>query len=208
MEDKQGEYRLPELRYGYDALEPHYSGELLELHHSKHHAAYVKGINATMNDLREVRSSGDYSTINMYQKNMAFHLSGHVLHSIFWRNLSPDGGGDPTGRLADELNSAFGSLDGFREHMSRAALSIQGSGWAALSWEPVGSQLTVEQVFDHQGNIGNGTIPLLVLDMWEHAFYLQYRTDKQKWVNNYWELVDWQDVSGRLDSVSRLELNL
>lgn len=208
MEKKRSEYRLPELRYGYEALEPHYSGELLELHHSKHHAAYVKGINSTMGDLREARTRGDYSMINMYQKNMAFHLSGHVLHSIFWRNMSPNGGGDPTGRLADELNSAFDGMDRFREQMSRAALSIQGSGWAALSWEPVGATLIVEQVFDHQGNIGNGTIPLLVLDMWEHAFYLQYRTDKQKWVDNYWELVDWQDVSDRLDSVSRLELHL
>jgi len=208
MEDEQSTYSLPELRYGYDALEPHYSAELLELHHSKHHAAYVKGINATINDLREARTRGDYSAINMLQKNMAFHLSGHVLHSIFWRNLSPDGGGDPTGRFADALNSAFDGPDRFREHMSKAALSIQGSGWAALSWEPVGSTLIVEQVFDHQGNSGSGTIPLLVLDMWEHAFYLQYRTDKQKWVDSYWELVDWQNVTDRFDSVSRVELQL
>jgi len=201
-------YTLPELTYDYSALEPLYSGEALELHHTKHHAAYVNGINKTQSDLWEARSQHDYDSLNMLQKNLAFHLSGHVLHSLFWRNLSPNGGGEPPDDLARPLNRAFEGVHLFREQFSNAALSLQGSGWAALSWEPIGSSLVVEQVYDHQGNTGNGTVPLLVLDMWEHAYYLQHQANKQRWIDDFWEMVNWTDVSERLDRVASLDLRV
>jgi len=166
-------YTLPELKYGYSALEPHYSARLLELHHSKHHAAYVAGANATLEKLAEAREKRNFETINQLQKNLAFHASGHVLHSLFWRNMSPHGGGRPAGELGAAVQESFDSFDALEGQLTEAALNVQGSGWGALAWEPVGQRLVVEQVYDHQGNIGNGTVPLLVLDMWEHAYYLQ-----------------------------------
>lgn len=202
------EYTLPDLPYELDALEPHYSSELLELHHGKHHAGYVKGANSTLEKLSDMRESGDFTALNQLQKNLAFHLSGHVLHSLFWRNMSPDGGGDPEGDLASTIKKGFGSIDAMREQMSEAATSLQGSGWASLAWEPVGGRLVVEQVFDHQGNIGNATLPILVLDMWEHAFYLQYRNEKAKWVDAYWEIVNWKDVAQRLEKVRKTAMAL
>jgi len=157
--------------------------------------------------MTEARESGDYSALNQLQKNLAFHLSGHVMHSIFWRIMGPQGGA-PAGLLLDQINGSFGSVDAMREQMSECALSIQGSGWASLAWEPLGQRLVIEQVHDHQGNIGNGTIPIMVLDMWEHAYYLQYRNVKAKWVKAFWELVNWADVEHRLRGASQVNLML
>lgn len=202
------EFKLPELTYSLNALEPAYSGELLELHHDKHHAAYVKGLNKALADLAEVREKNDYSKINQLQKDLAFHFSGHILHSIFWRNMSPNGGGSPDGALAEAIDASFGSADRLRQQLSQAATSIQGSGWSALCFEPISGQLMVEQIYDHQGNLPNGSLPLLVLDMWEHAYYLQYRNEKKKWVDAFWDLVDWSDVSDRFTGVKPLDLRL
>jgi len=199
-------YELPELPYDYSALEPHYSAEVLELHHDKHHKAYVDGANTTFEKLGEARESGDFGTINQLEKNMAFHLSGHVLHSLFWANMSPDGGGEPDGDLAAAVKEWFGSYDGFRAQLTEAAMNVQGSGWGAFSWEPLAGRLIVEQVYDHQGNVGQGGPPLLVLDMWEHAYYLQYKNVKKDWVDAYWHLVNWPDVAARFERVRSLHL--
>jgi Fe-Mn family superoxide dismutase len=199
-------YELPELPYDYSALEPHYSAEVLELHHDKHHKAYVDGANTTFEKLGEARESGDFGTINQLEKNMAFHLSGHVLHWLFWTNMAPDGGGEPEGDLAAAVTEWFGSYDGFRAQLTEAAMNVQGSGWGALSWEPLAGRLIVEQVYDHQGNVGQGGPPLLVLDMWEHAYYLQYKNVKQDWVDAYWHLVNWPDVATRFERVRSLHL--
>ena len=134
--DKQ--YTLPDLPYDYTALEPHYSARLLELHHGKHHAAYVAGANATLEKLAEAREKGDFAAINQLQKNLAFHLSGHVLHSLFWRNMSPHGGGEPNGELAAAIKESFGSVANLKGQLTEAALNVQGSGWGALAWEPLG----------------------------------------------------------------------
>lgn len=197
-------YQLPDLDYDLKALEPHLSAEILELHHGKHHAAYVKGANEALKQLASARKDGDFATINQLQKNLAFNVSGHVLHALFWKNLGPKGGGDPTGALATRLKKDFGSLDAFREQFAAAAKGVQGSGWAALCWEPVAGQLLVEQIYDHQDNVGQGTTPILVLDMWEHAFYLQYRNVKADWVKAYWNIVNWEDVAQRLARASKL----
>jgi len=199
-------YTLPDLPYDYGALEPHLSGELLELHHDKHHKAYVDGANATLDKLSKARHNDDFASINQLQKNLAFHVSGHVLHSVFWTNMSPDGGSRPEGGLAAAIDEYLGSFDGFQQQLTQAALNVQGSGWGALAWEPMAQRLVVEQVYDHQGNIGNGTVPLLVLDMWEHAYYLQYRNVKADWVKAFWEIVAWSDVASRLARVRDLQL--
>jgi superoxide dismutase, Fe-Mn family len=199
-------YSLPELPYDYAALEPHYSAEVLELHHDKHHAAYVAGANTALEKLDQARSSDDFGTINQLQKNLAFHLSGHVLHSMFWENLSPDGGGKPQGELAAAVDEGFGSFEGLRSQLTESALNVQGSGWGALTWEPLGQRLIVEQVYDHQSNVGQGAPPLLVLDMWEHAYYLQYKNVKADWVKAFWEIVNWPDVASRFERARKLKL--
>jgi len=199
-------YSLPELEYDYSALEPHYSAEVLELHHDKHHAAYVAGANTALDKLDQARSSDDFGTINQLQKNLAFHLSGHVLHSMFWQNLSPDGGGKPEGELAAAVDEGFGDFEGLKNQLTESALAVQGSGWGALTWEPLGQRLIVEQVYDHQSNVGQGAPPLLVLDMWEHAYYLQYKNVKADWVKAFWEIVNWPDVASRFERARTLKL--
>jgi Fe-Mn family superoxide dismutase len=197
-------YVLPDLPYDYAALEPHYSARHVELHHDKHHATYVKGANETLAKLAEAREKGEFSHLIQLEKSLAFNVSGHVLHSILWENLSPDGGGEPEGELRAAIDDTFGSFPSLRDHISEAATSIQGSGWATLAWEPVAGRLLVEQVYDHQGNVGQGAAPLLALDMWEHAFYLQYENRKADWVAAYWRLVNWPDVARRFDAARRI----
>jgi Fe-Mn family superoxide dismutase len=192
-------YTLPDLPYDYDALEPHYSAKVLELHHDKHHKAYVDGVNQTMEKLEGVRASGDYSAIVGLQKTLAFNLSGHVLHSIFWTNLSPDGGEKPTGELAAAIDDNFGSFDQFKDHLSQATTTVQGSGWGSLAWDTFGERLYIEQIYDHQGNVGQSGSPLLVLDAWEHAYYLQYLNVRADYVKAMWNIVNWDDVAARLD---------
>ena len=201
------DYTLPDLPYDFGALEPHYSGEILELHHDKHHAAYVTGANTTLEKLADARDKGDFGTIVGLEKTLAFNLSGHVLHSIFWTNLSPDGGDRPDGDLGSAVDEHFGSFDGFKAQLTQATTTIQGSGWGVLAWEPLGRRLLVEQVYDHQGNIGQGSVPLLVFDAWEHAFYLQYKNVKADFVAALWNIVNWADVANRYNSARALSLS-
>lgn len=190
-------YRLPDLPYDAGALEPHISGRIMELHHDKHHAAYVEGANTALERLSEVREKGDFTLLSMLEKNLAFHVSGHVLHSLFWTNLSPEGGGEPVGELASELDATFGGLAPFRQQMTEAASTVQGSGWALASWEPVAGRLVIQQAYDHQGNHGQGTLPLLAIDAWEHAYYLQYENRKTDFFEAIWDVINWNDVSRR-----------
>jgi len=190
-------YTLPNLPYDYSALEPHYSARILELHHDKHHAAYVKGLNDTMDQLAEARDKGDFSSIVGLEKSHAFNLSGHVLHSIFWTNLSAEGGDKPAGDLAAAIDEYFGNFDAFKAQLTSATTTVQGSGWGVLAWEPLGKRLYVEQVYDHQGNVGQSGVNLLVFDAWEHAYYLQYLNVRADFVNALWNIVNWNDVAER-----------
>jgi len=190
-------YTLPELSYDYGALEPHISARIMELHHSKHHAAYVAGANAALEQMEEARATNSFGAINKLEKDLAFHLGGHVNHSIFWTNLSPVGNDRPTGELAAAIDEFFGSFDGFQAHFNAASLGIQGSGWGILSWDPVGARLIIQQLFDQQANTAQGTIPLLQLDMWEHAFYLDYQNVKADYVKAFWNIVNWDNVTER-----------
>jgi len=201
-----GPYVLPELGYAYDALEPHLSGAVLELHHGKHHAAYVAGANATLEKLEAARAAGDYGSIVGLEKTLAFNVSGHVLHSTYWANLAPDGGGEPAGELAAAIVENFGSFTAFKAHLSAATTTVQGSGWGVLAWEPLGGRLNVEQVHQHQEGSGQGSIPLLVIDAWEHAYYLQYKNVRADYVAAVWNVIDWNDVAARFAKASRLRL--
>ena len=189
-------YTLPELTYDYSALEPYISGTIMELHHDKHHATYVKGANAALEKLAAARDANDFGSINQLQKDLAFDLAGHVNHTVFWKNLSPDSG-RPEGELAAAIDEFFGSFEQFQAQFTAAALGIQGSGWVVLAWESLGGKLIVEQLYDHQGNLAAATVPVLLLDMWEHAFYLDYKNVKADYVKAYWNVVNWADVAGR-----------
>lgn len=190
-------YTLPDLPYDYSALEPAMTGQILELHHDKHHAAYVKGANDTLEQLARARERQELGGLVGLEKTLAFNLSGHVLHSIFWQNLSPDGGDKPEGDLAAAIDDQLGGFDRFRAQLTAATASVQGSGWGVLAWEPLGQRLIVTQVYDHHGNVGIGSIPLLVFDAWEHAYYLQYKNVRPDYVSRLWSLVDWADVADR-----------
>ena len=190
-------YSLPELTYDYSALAPHISAQIMELHHSKHHAAYVAGANTALEKLAEARDANDFANINRLQKDLAIHLGGHTNHSIFWKNLTPDSQERPSGELAVAIDEFFGSFDKFRAHFNAASLGLQGSGWAFLAWDAIGGQLIIEQLYDQQGNIAAATTPLLMLDMWEHAFYLDYKNVKGDYVTAFWNIVNWDDVAAR-----------
>ncbi|MFF0312151.1 superoxide dismutase [Streptosporangium sp. NPDC004379] len=195
-----GQYTLPDMPYDYAALEPAITGEILELHHAKHHAAYVKGANDTLEKLAEARDKSEFGGLVGLEKTFAFNLSGHVLHSIFWQNLSPDGGDRPDGELGEAIVEHFGSFEAFQKQLSTATATVQGSGWGILAWEPLGRRLVVEQVYDHHGNVGMNTTPLLVFDAWEHAYYLQYRNVRPDYVQKLWSLINWNDVIARFDA--------
>ena len=196
------EYTLPELGYDYGALAPSISGQIMELHHSKHHQAYVTGANAALAALAEARDSGNLANVNKLEKDLAFNLGVHVNHSIFWTNLSPDGGDKPTGDLASAIDDQFGSFDKFVAHFTAVALGVQGSGWAILGYDSIGKNLSVFQLFDQQGNIPLGLVPLLTLDVWEHAYYLDYKNVRADYVKAFWNIVNWANVQERYTAAS------
>ena len=197
-------YELPDLPYAFDALEPHISAEIMELHHDKHHANYVAGANAALEALEEERNGeANPDRIRALSKNLAFNLGGHTNHSIFWKNLSPNGGGEPTGELAEAINRDFGSFEKFKAHFSAAATSLQGSGWAVLGYDHIAGRLIIEQLTDQQGNTSINFTPLLMLDMWEHAFYLQYKNVKGDYVNAFWNVINWEEVQRRFSKARK-----
>jgi Fe-Mn family superoxide dismutase len=202
------QYTLPDLQYDYGAFEPHVSGRIMELHHDKHHAAYVKKANAALEQLDEARENEDFTRIAALERALAFNLSGHVLHSIFWQNMTPKGGERPAGELGAALKRDFGGFEPFQRHMNAAAASIMGSGWAALVYEPLAGRLLVTQIYDHQSNLNQSGIPLLVMDAWEHAYYLQYQTEKARFFEALWNVWNWQDVTERFMAAGQVHLEL
>ena len=193
-------YTLPELDYDYAALEPHISGKIMELHHSKHHQTYVTGANTALENLAAAREAGDFSKINQFEKDLAFNLGGHTNHTVFWKNLSPDGGGAPEGEIAAAIDDAFGSFENFKKQFTAAATGIQGSGWAVLAYDTISGSLRTFQLYDQQQGVPVATVPLFMLDMWEHAFYLDYLNVKADYVKAIWNIVNWQDVNERLEN--------
>ncbi len=192
-------YSLPELPYDYAALEPFISGKIMELHHDKHHAAYVTGANTALEQLAEARDKESFGTVNLLEKNLAFHLGGHINHSIFWPNMAAGGGDKPDGEIGAAIDEFFGSFEGFKKQFSANANAIQGSGWSVLAWDTLGQRLNLFQLFDQQGNLPAAQVPVLMLDMWEHAFYLQYQNVKADYVTAWWNVINWADVSARFE---------
>src|SRR5262249_33959692 len=164
------QYTLPDLPYDYAALEPHLAARIMQLHHDKHHRAYVEGANHAIERLLEAREEEDFGEIGGLEQALAFNVSGHVLHSIYWQNMRPMGGGGAAGELGDAIARDFRSFDLFKQQIVKAASTIMGSGWAALVWDPVTRRLGTTQIHDHQSQITQGGIPLLVIDAWEHAY--------------------------------------
>ncbi|KAA9135062.1 superoxide dismutase [Microbacterium caowuchunii] len=190
-------YTLPELPYDYAALEPSISATIMELHHSKHHQTYVNGANAALEQLAEARDSGNFANLNRLEKDLSFNLGGHTNHSIFWTNLSPNGGDKPTGDLEAAITDQFGSFDKFQAQFTAAALGVQGSGWAGLFWDSIGQNLIIQQMFDQQSQIAAATVPLLLLDVWEHAYYLDYKNVRADYVKAFWNIANWENVQSR-----------
>ncbi len=189
---------LPPLPYAADALEPHYDARTVELHHGKHHLAYVNGLNAALDKLAAVRAAGDFALVKHLEREVAFHGGGHVLHSIFWTNLAPDGGGQPGGPLAEAIARDFGSFAAFDAHLRAATNAVEGSGWGVLAVDPESGRLAALQVEKHQNLLLPGWVPLLVVDVWEHAYYLKYQNRRAEWVDAVMQhLVCWPDVARR-----------
>ena len=202
------QYVLPDLRYDYGALEPHISGKIMELHHDKHHAGYVKGANTAIEKLDEARAKEDFTRVAAMEKALAFNLSGHVLHSLFWQNLTPKANDRPSGPLSERITNDFGSFEKLKKQMNEVAGTIMGSGWAALVWEPLAGRLLTTQIYDHQSNLAQGGIPLMVIDAWEHAFYLQYQNRKTEFFDAIWNCWNWKDVADRFEAARQVNVEL
>jgi superoxide dismutase, Fe-Mn family len=200
-----GKHILPNLPYAYNALEPYISEEIMKLHHSKHHQSYVDGLNKAELKLKEAREKNDSTLIKHWSRELAFHGSGHYLHTIFWNNMKPRGGGKPRGRLLNEIHKYFGGLEQFKWQFSEAAKQVEGVGWAILVWSPRSHHLEILQSERHMILTQWDTIPLLVLDVWEHAYYLQYQTNRAEYVKNWWNIVNWDDVETRFEQASKLK---
>jgi len=200
-----GQHSLPPLPYGYDALEPYISQDIMRLHHDKHHKSYVDGLNKAEKMMAQARETGDFSLVKHWEREAAFHGSGHYLHTIFWNVMSPQGGGKPSGRLLKQINQDFGSFDAFKKHFSEAAKAVEGVGWAILVWAPRSHRLEILQSERHQLMTQWDTIPLLVLDVWEHAYYLQYQNNRGEYVDNWWNIVNWREVEKRYNESSKVK---
>jgi Fe-Mn family superoxide dismutase len=195
-------YVLPPLPYGYNALEPLLDEKTLRIHHDKHHAGYVKGLNTALEKLQAARKSSDYGTIKAVSRDLAFNGSGHMLHTLFWNSMSPAKPEIPA-LLTDALNKSFGSVDAARAQFAAATKDVEGSGWGVLAYEPIADKLLILQSEKHQNLTIWGVTPLLVCDVWEHAYYLQYQNDRATWVDNFMKMANWPFAAERLDQARR-----
>lgn len=194
-----GRYVLPPLPYEYDALEPHIDIQTMRLHHDIHHLGYVNGLNAALDGLKTLRETGT-GDVKALSRELAFHGSGHFLHVLFWRNMaSPDagGGGEPEGALAEAITRAFGSFDAFWKHFAAACIGVEASGWGILAYEPMADSLIIMQSEKHHDLTAWGAVPLLALDVWEHAYYLRYQNRRGEYVQAFRHVINWSDVAER-----------
>lgn len=198
------EYVLPPLPYAKNALDGFLSAEILELHHDKHHAGYVKGLNAALADLAAAREKGEFGAVKGIERNLAFHGSGHVLHSLYWTSMSPKGGGAPKeGALKTAIDASFGSFDALRKHFTEATKVAEASAWGVLAYEPLGDRLVILAIEDHQNMGFQGATPLLVCDVWEHAYYLRYKSDRAGYVEKFFDVAAWDFAEQQLKGARR-----
>ncbi|XP_041662085.1 superoxide dismutase [Mn], mitochondrial [Cheilinus undulatus] len=197
-------HTLPDLTYDYGALEPHISAEIMQLHHSKHHATYVNNLNVTEEKYQEALAKGDVTAQVSLQPALKFNGGGHINHTIFWTNLSPNGGGEPQGELMEAIKRDFGSFQKMKEKMSAATVAVQGSGWGWLGFERESGRLRIAACANQDPLQGTtGLIPLLGIDVWEHAYYLQYKNVRPDYVKAIWNVINWENVSERLQTAKK-----
>jgi len=192
-------HELPDLPYPYDALEPFLGEETLRIHHDRHHRGYVDGLNAAEERIEAARGTGDFSSVRAICDALAFNYSGHLLHSIYWQCMSPDGGGRPRGALAEQITNDFEDMATFRAQFAAAANAVQGSGWGVLAWQPLGQSLVVLQAEKHQNLAQWGAVPIVVLDVWEHAYYLDYQNDRKRYTEAFFDVIDWEFARRRFE---------
>ncbi|MDV2482831.1 superoxide dismutase [Methanoculleus sp. Wushi-C6] len=204
MTTTQKKYQLPPLPYAPDALEPQISREQLSLHHDKHHQAYVTGANANLEKLEKARQEGSEVDMKALLKELSFNIGGHILHTLFWPNLAPagkGGGGKPGGALADLIEREWGSFDRFKAEFTKAAASAEGSGWAALAYCTLTDRPMIMQIEKHNNHVYPTFKILMVLDVWEHAYYVDYRNNRAGFIDGFWEIVNWETVNKRLENL-------
>lgn len=199
-----GKHVLPKLPYKYSALEPYISRDIMVLHHTKHHQSYVDGLNKAELELKNARASKNYDLITHWERELAFHGAGHYLHSIFWFSMHPNGKRRPTGALFQMIDLSFGSYSAFKEHFTQAAKKVEGVGWAILVWSPRSGRLEILAAERHQHFSQWDVIPLLPLDVWEHAYYLQYKNDRGSYVDHWWNVVDWREAEKRFEQAKEV----
>lgn len=201
-----GQHQLPNLPYAYNALEPIISANLLRLHHDEHHKSYVEGLNKAELALVEARQRQDFRLVKHWERELAFHGSGHILHSVYWTSMAPLGMGweTPGPHTLMHLVNYFGNFQSFKEQFSAAANQVEASGWALLVWQPAWSRLEILTIEKHQNLYQAGGIPILVIDSWEHAYYLDYQNRRKDYVNNWWQIVNWYGVERRLEHAMQL----
>jgi len=198
-------YSLPPLPYKYNALEPHISEQIMTLHHDKHHQAYVNGANAALDKLEKARAGAMQVDVRGVLRDLSFNIDGHKLHTIFWPNMAPagKGGGKPGGKLADKMDQDFGGFDKFKAQFSDACKTVEGSGWALLLYDREIDSLVLTQI-EKQNFMHLAELPILLgADQWEHAYYLQYLNDRAKYVEAWWNVVNWDDVAKRFDGARK-----
>lgn len=200
------QYTLPQLPYELNALEPVISAEIMSLHYNKHHATYVANLNKALDQLTEIMGKQDLSAQIPLQKAIRFNGGGHINHSIFWTNLAPvgkGGGGAPEGDLAKAIEHSFGSFDKFVELFSAAAVGLQGSGWAWLGYNKSNGHLEIATCDNQDPLSTKGLIPLLGFDVWEHAYYIQYKNVRAEYVKSLWKIVNWKNVAERYSNAKK-----
>lgn len=204
-----GKHQLPPLPYPYDALEPIISEDTLRLHHDHHHKAYVDGLNKAEVSLAAAREADDFTFIKYWENELAFNGSGHILHSIYWTILAPrECGGEPGPNTVKEIRRRFGSFDAFLSQLVAATIKVEASGWGILAWNPAWNSLEILVSEKHQNLTQWGSIPILVIDVWEHAYYLDYQYNREAYVRKILELINWDEVENRLTLAIRGKLPL
>ncbi|MGF9643550.1 Fe-Mn family superoxide dismutase [Paenibacillus sp. MABNS29] len=199
-----GGHRLPPLPYPYNALEPYIDEKTMRIHHDKHHLSYVNDLNKAEKKLEEARKTGNFDLVKHWERELAFNGAGHYLHTLFWTIMSPQGGGNPSGPLAEQIKKDFGSYDAFKKQFSSAAEKVEGGGWAILVWSPRAGRLEILQAEKHQNLTQWESIPLLAIDVWEHAYYLKHQNERNKYIEDWWHVVNWPEVEARYDQASKL----
>ena len=202
-------YELPPLPYAYEALEPHIDAKTMQVHHDLHHKAYVDGLNKALDGLAKAREANDFAAVQQLSRLVAFHGGGHSNHTIFWHNLAPagkGGGGEPGGELATQIRKDFGDFAKFKAHFSAAAAAVEGNGWGVLAWQPALGSLTIQTMMNQQNLTILGSIPVLMLDDWEHAYYLKYQNRRAEYVTAFWNVANWKDAEARFGKAVKVTL--